>query len=55
MPENKISNDNIAKAFELDYLNRKALVDAWTDALLSTTINHHLVISVSDDRGIYYA
>lgn len=54
MPEHNQNKDNITKAFELDYLNRKALVDAWTDALLSTTINHHLVISVSDDRGIYY-
>lgn len=51
MPENKPNNDNITKAFEPDYLNRKALAVEWTDALLSTKINHHLVISVSGDWG----
>ena len=50
MPENKLNND-IIKAFEPDYLNRKALAVEWTDALLSTKINHHLVISVSGDWG----
>ena len=50
MPENKLNND-IIKAFEPDYLNRKALATEWTDALLSTKINHHLVISVSGDWG----
>lgn len=52
MPEN---SHNIAKAFELDYLSRKALAVEWTDVLLSTQIKHHLVISVSGDWGIYYA
>lgn len=52
MPEN---SHNIAKAFEPDYLNRKASVVEWTDALLSTKINHHLVISVSGEWGIYHA
>lgn len=51
MPENSQNKDNIAKAFEPDYLNRKALAVEWTDALLSTRINHHLVISVSGDWG----
>ena len=51
MPENSQNKDNIAKAFEPDYLNRKALAVEWTDALLSTKINHHLVISVSGDWG----
>ena len=51
MPESKPNNDNITKAFEPDYLNRKALVEEWTSALLSTKINHHLVISVSGDWG----
>lgn len=51
MPENNQTNDNITKAFEPDYLNRKALAVEWTDALLSTRINHHLVISVSGDWG----
>ena len=51
MPENKPNNDNITKAFEPDYLNRKALAVEWTDALLSTKIKHHLVISVSGDWG----
>lgn len=51
MPENSQTNDNITKAFEPDYLNRKALAVEWTDALLSTKINHHLVISVSGDWG----
>lgn len=51
MSENKPNNDNITKAFEPDYLSRKALVEEWTDALLSTKINHHLVISVSGDWG----
>lgn len=51
MPENSQTNDNILKAFEPDYLNRKALAEEWTDALLSTKINHHLVISVSGDWG----
>ena len=51
MPENSQTNDNITKAFEPDYLNRKALATEWTDALLSTKINHHLVISVSGDWG----
>ena len=32
-------------------MNRKALAAEWTDALLSTKINHHLVISVSGDWG----
>ena len=50
MTENKLKND-IIKAFEPDYLNRKALATEWTDALLSTKINHHLVISVSGDWG----
>ena len=50
MTENKLNND-IIKAFEPDYLNRKALATEWTDALLSTKINHHLVISVSGDWG----
>ena len=51
MPENNQTNDNSPKAFEPDYLNRKALAVEWTDALLSTKINHHLVISVSGDWG----
>lgn len=51
MPENNQYQDNITKAFEPDYLNRKALAVEWTDALLSTRINHHLVISVSGDWG----
>ena len=51
MPESSQTNDNITKAFEPDYLNRKALAMEWTDALLSTRINHHLVISVSGDCG----
>ena len=51
MPENNQTNDNIINAFEPDYLNRKALAVEWTDALLSTKINHHLVISVSGDWG----
>ena len=51
MPENSQTNDNITKAFEPDYLSRKALAVEWTDALLSTKINHHLVISVSGDWG----
>lgn len=51
MSANNQINDNIAKAFEPDYLNRKALAAEWTDALLSTKINHHLVISVSGDWG----
>ncbi len=51
MSENKPNNDNITKAFEPDYLNRKALTVEWTDALLSTKIKHHLVISVSGDWG----
>lgn len=51
MPANNQTNDNIIKAFEPDYLNRKALAVEWTDALLSTKINHHLVISVSGDWG----
>lgn len=51
MPENSQTNDNITKAFEPDYLSRKALAEEWTDALLSTKINHHLVISVSGDWG----
>lgn len=51
MPENNQNKDNITKAFEPDYLNRKALAVEWTDALLSTRINHHLVISVSGDWG----
>ncbi len=55
MPEHNQNKDNITKAFEPDYLNRKALAVEWTDALLSTRINHHLVISVSGDREIYYA
>lgn len=50
MPENQLNND-IIKAFEPDYLSRKALAEEWTDALLSTKINHHLVISVSGDWG----
>lgn len=50
MPENQLNND-IIKAFEPDYLNRKALATEWTDSLLSTKINHHLVISVSGDWG----
>lgn len=45
----KISTQNIA--FEPDYLDRKALAVEWTDALLSTKINHHLVISISGDWG----
>lgn len=55
MPENSQTNDNITKAFEPDYLSRKALAVEWTDALLSTKIKHHLVISVSGEWGIYYA
>lgn len=55
MSENKPNNDNITKAFEPDYLSRKALAVEWTDALLSTKIKHHLVISVSGEWGIYYA
>lgn len=51
MPENSQNKDNIAKAFEPDYLNRKALAVEWTDALFSSKINHHLVISVSGDWG----
>ena len=51
MPKNNQNKDNITKAFEPDYLNRKALAVEWTDALLSTRINHHLVISVSGDWG----
>lgn len=51
MPENNQSNKNIMKAFEPDYLNRKALATEWTYALLSAKINHHLVISVSGDWG----
>lgn len=51
MPENSQTNDNIPKAFEPDYLNRKALAVEWTSALLSTKLNHHLVISVSGDWG----
>lgn len=51
MPESSQTNNNIIKAFEPDYLNRKALALEWTDALLSTKINHHLVISVSGDWG----
>lgn len=51
MSANNQINDNIAKAFEPDYLNRKALAAEWTDALLATKINHHLVISVSGDWG----
>ena len=51
MLENSQNKDNIVKAFEPDYLNRKALAVEWTDALLSTRINHHLVISVSGDWG----
>lgn len=51
MPENSQTNDNIPKAFEPDYLNRKALAVEWTDALFSSKINHHLVISVSGDWG----
>lgn len=55
MLENRQNNDNTTKAFESDYLNRKASVVEWTDALLSTKINHHLVISVSGEWGIYHA
>ncbi len=51
MPENSQNKDNIAKAFEPDYLNRKALAVEWTDALFSSKINHPLVISVSGDWG----
>ena len=51
MPKNNQNKDNITKAFEPDYLNRKALAVEWTDALLSTRINHHLVISVSGAWG----
>ena len=51
MPANSQNSHNITKAFEPDYLNRKALVEEWTSALLSTKINHHLVISVSGDWG----
>ncbi len=51
MPENSQNKDNIAKAFEPDYLNRKALAVEWTDALFSSKIKHHLVISVSGDWG----
>lgn len=51
MPENNQTNDNITKAFEPDYLSRKALAEEWTYALLSTKLNHHLVISVSGDWG----
>ena len=51
MPEHNQNKDNITKAFEPDYLNRKALAVEWTDALLSTKLNHHLVISVSGDWG----
>lgn len=51
MPENSQTNDNIPKAFEPDYLNRKALAVEWTDALFSSKIKHHLVISVSGDWG----
>ena len=49
MEENNIENKS--KAFKPDYLNRKALAEEWTDALLSTKINHHLTISVSGDWG----
>ncbi len=52
MQENRISNDNITKSFELDYLNRKELAMEWTDALFSTKLNHYLVLSVSGDWGI---
>lgn len=51
MPKNNQNKDNITKAFEPDYLNRKALAIEWTDALFSTKLNHHLVISVSGDWG----
>lgn len=51
MSENSQNSHNITKAFEPDYLSRKALAVEWTDALLSTKINHHLVISVSGDWG----
>lgn len=51
MSENKSHNNIITKAFEPDYLDRKALAVEWTDALLSTKINHHLVISISGDWG----
>ncbi len=51
MPANNQTNDNIIKAFEPDYLSRKALAVEWTDALFSSKINHHLVISVSGDWG----
>lgn len=51
MPENSQTNNNITKAFEPDYLNRKELALEWTDALFSTKLNHHLVISVSGDWG----
>ncbi|HIZ89118.1 MAG TPA: KAP family NTPase [Candidatus Mucispirillum faecigallinarum] len=51
MPEHNQNKDNITKAFEPDYLNRKALAVEWTDALLPTKLNHHLVISVSGDWG----
>lgn len=51
MPANNQTNDNIPKAFEPDYLNRKVLAVEWTDALFSSKINHHLVISVSGDWG----
>lgn len=49
MAENNIENKS--KAFEPDYLNRKALAEEWTNTLLSTKINHHLTISVSGDWG----
>lgn len=49
MEENNIENKS--KAFKPDYLNRKALAEEWTNALLSTKINHHLTISVSGDWG----
>lgn len=39
------------KSFENDYLDRAELVKEWTNSLLSTKLNYHLVISVSGDWG----
>ncbi len=47
MEENNLES----KAFEPDYLNRKALAVEWTEALLSTKLGQHLAISVSGDWG----